>query len=80
MNEALLTVKDVEKFILKSMKRDRILDRTDLLSYLGICDQTLKKFIDMGMPWFKNKGRKKFILTDVQEWLIDNGIELKKIV
>lgn len=72
MNQALLTVEDVKKFIIEGMKRDRSLTRKELAEELNISLQYLDKCVKRGMPWFGKVTRKKFILSDVKKWFIDN--------
>lgn len=75
MKKALLTKEDVKSFIIEALNYEKVFSRSELLKYLHINNETLLKYLDLGLPWFGSVHRRKFKLTDVKKWLISNEIK-----
>ena len=75
MNKALVSIESVREFIIDALRRDRIMDIEQLKEYYGMSIHYYLKFIRMGMPFFTRKGKKYFLLSEVQHWFNSQNIE-----
>lgn len=75
MNEALITVESVKRFINDALRRNRVFNKEQIIKYYGMTEYMLNKFIHMGMPWHGTIRKRVFYLCDVQKWFNDNQIK-----
>ena len=72
MKQGLLTPEDIRSFIFKVAKVDERLTIVQVMKLFHLKYATLMKYIKMGLPWYGIKKRKKFICSEVKEWLAKN--------
>ena len=83
MKSALLTHKDVKKFIF-----DAVCDITpnivlstqrDLRLYYGVTAERIRAWLKQGLPFTRINKRKWFSVNEVNKWLLKNNIYMDKI-
>ena len=68
MIDALLTVKDIKNFILKSIGKYPI-DEKFIMRYFGLNLYTLQLYYKRGLPYKEINKKKQFDFVEVENWL-----------